>query len=252
MNFKHLIFGFLALTFLGCKSDKFKLVKIEGNQIEISDSLKLDQDLSDFIKPYHDHLKKELDSVLAYSPQTYTKDDGEYNTAIGNLIADIIYEEGNPVFKSRTGHDIDLVILNHGSIRAPISKGNITLSTAYEIMPFENNIVVVAVKGKNIIDATRYLSKSKKAHPISKLKLAINSNQDILEASINGKNIDQEKTYYVATNDYLYNGGDHMTFFKPNDSAYILHYKVRNAMIDYFTKADTINPVIDNRFIKIN
>ena len=39
-----------------------------------------------------------------------------------------------------------------------------------------------------------------------------------------------------------------MRFFKPNDSVYYLDYKIRNAMIDYFKKADTINPKIDNRF----
>ncbi|HMC02386.1 MAG TPA: hypothetical protein VKN14_15205, partial [Flavobacteriaceae bacterium] len=59
------------------------------------------------------------------------------------------------------------------------------------------------------------------------------------------------KTYYVATNDYLYSGGDNMTFFKPNDSLYDLNYKIRNALIDYFKKTDTIKPVIDDRFIQI-
>jgi hypothetical protein len=40
-----------------------------------------------------------------------------------------------------------------------------------------------------------------------------------------------------------------MTFFQPNEGFYDLDYKIRNAMIDYFKKTDTINPVIDDRFI---
>jgi hypothetical protein len=42
-----------------------------------------------------------------------------------------------------------------------------------------------------------------------------------------------------------------MTFFKPNDSLYDINYKIRNVLIDYFTKKDTIAPVIDDRFIQI-
>ena len=42
------------------------------------------------------------------------------------------------------------------------------------------------------------------------------------------------------------NGGDRMDFFKTNDSLYVLDYKIRNVLIDYFTKIDTLNPVIDN------
>ena len=55
----------------------------------------------------------------------------------------------------------------------------------------------------------------------------------------------------MATNDYLYNGGGNMTFFKPNEGLYNLDYKIRNLLIDYFKKVDTINPVIDDRFIQI-
>ncbi|GAL80131.1 5'-nucleotidase [Algibacter lectus] len=42
-----------------------------------------------------------------------------------------------------------------------------------------------------------------------------------------------------------------MTFFKTNDSLYVLDYKIRNALIDKFMKLDTINPVIDDRFTQI-
>ena len=155
--------------------------------------------------------------------------------------------------KSKTGKDIDMVILNHGGIRSIISKGNITTRTAYQLMPFENSIVVVALKGSQIDSLTNYLRLRERAHPISKLKLIVNKDFDIVESSIKGEKIDKEKTYYVATNDYLYNNSENnMRFFKPNDSLYILNYKVRNALIDHFKKVDTISPVIDDRFIQVN
>ncbi|MEC3907677.1 5'-nucleotidase [Tamlana sp. 2201CG12-4] len=240
------------LVFFNCKNQKSHLTKIEGSRITINDSLPSSSEIEDFIKPYKAHIDKDLDSVLAYSAETYSKTEGTFNTAIGNLMADIVYEEANPVFKKRTGFDIDMVLLNHGGIRSILPQGNISARTAYQLMPFENSIVVVALKGSQINGLTHYLSQAKRAHPISKLKLIIDDNYDIIEAKIKGKPIDQTKTYYVATNDYLYNGGDNMSFFQPNDSLYVLDYKIRNALIDNFKKVDTLSPVIDDRFIQKN
>lgn len=250
MNYKHLILLFCISSFWSCKQD-FHLVKIEGKQINISDSLALDQNIEDFITPYRDHVNKNLDSILAYAVDTYSKSDGDYNTAIGNMMADAVYQEANPVFKSRTGDDIDFVLLNHGGIRAIISKGNITTRTAYEIMPFENSVVVTTLKGAQVKELIDYLVKAKRAHPISKLNIVLDADGNFKSAGLNGKPLDFDKTYHVATNDYLYNGGDRMDFFQTNDSLYVLDYKVRNVLIDYFTQIDTLSPVRDNRFIQL-
>ncbi|MFV0564533.1 MAG: 5'-nucleotidase C-terminal domain-containing protein [Flavobacteriaceae bacterium] len=248
MNFKFLS-AFVLIGFLyGCKQTPQHLVKIEGKQISITDSLVANKALDSFIAPYRKHIEKDLDSVLSYAKNDYSKSDGALNSTLGNFFADAVYAQANPIFNKRTGKNIDMVLLNHGGIRAILPKGNITTRTAYQLMPFENSIVVVAMKGNLVDSLAHYLAKSKKAHPISKLKLYIDSDFEIIEAAINGKAIDKNKIYYVATNDYLYNGGDGMTFFKPNDSLYDLNYKVRNALIDYFKKTDTINPVIDDRF----
>lgn len=251
MNYKHLCLVFFLSLSWACKTE-VHLNKIEGQQINISDSLAIDQEIEDFIKPYREHVNKNLDSVLAYAVNTYSKKDGEFNTAIGNMMADAIYEQANPVFKSRTGEDIDFVLLNHGGIRAIISKGNITTRTAYEVMPFENSTVVVKLKGAQVKELIKYLVIDKRAHPISKLKIVLDNDGNLKSAGLNGKPLDYSKTYNVATNDYLYNGGDSMDFFKTNDSLYVLDYKIRNVLIDYFTKIDTLNPIRDDRFIKLN
>ena len=119
-------------------------------------------------------------------------------------------------------------------------------------MPFENSVVVVALKGTQINEMLKYLSLAKRAHPLSKqIQITLDSEFNVKSATLNNTLIENEKTYYVATNDYLYNGGDRMTFFHPNDSLYVLDYKIRNVLIDYFKKKDTINPMIDNRFIQV-
>ncbi|OMP29790.1 5'-nucleotidase C-terminal domain-containing protein [Mangrovimonas sp. DI 80] len=250
MNPKHLFFVLTVLVFFSCNQTKH-LYKIEGKQISITDSLPSNSEIDSFIKPYHDHLNQSLDSVLSYSADTYTKEDSPFNTAIGNFMADAIYEQSNPIFKKRTGKDIDFVMLNHGSIRSILSKGNITIRTAYELMPFENTVVVTAIKGEQIKELLKYLTASSKAHPISKLKVTVDKDFNIVSAAVRGQPIDYNKTYYVLTNNYLYNGGDHMTFFQPNDTVYSLDYKVRNALLDYFIKTDTIRAAIDDRYMQI-
>ncbi|WP_235016270.1 5'-nucleotidase C-terminal domain-containing protein [Aquimarina sp. AU474] len=221
-------------------------------RIEINETIPDNADIDAFIKPYRVHVNNTLDSVLAYAPHTYNKKDGILNTAIGNLMADIVLEQANPFFKSKTKNEIDMVLLNHGGIRAPILKGNITTRTAYQVMPFENSIVVVEMKGIHIKELIKYLQKSRIAHPISGLKLIVDTNFDAVEALINERKIRDEETYFVGTNDYLYNGGSEMYFFEQAEKAHKLNYKIRNAMIDYFKKVDTITPIIDDRFLQVN
>ncbi|MFV9551323.1 5'-nucleotidase C-terminal domain-containing protein [Algibacter sp. PT7-4] len=236
---------------MNCKHEKLKLSKIEGKQIQITDTLTSHSSIEAFIKPYRDNIQKDLDSTIAYSANTYSKNNGQLNTALGNFMADAIYTEANPIFKSRTGFEIDMVIINHGGIRATLNKGEVSKRTAFQLMPFENKIVIVALKYNQINQLINYLAKAKRAHPISQLKLSLDKNFNVIEAKIKDQPISKNKTYYVATSDYLFNGGDNMSFFKPNDSVYRLNYKIRNILIDKFNKLDTIKPSIDNRFTQI-
>ncbi|HNQ26861.1 MAG TPA: 5'-nucleotidase [Aquaticitalea sp.] len=250
MNHKILFLTIGFLTVLSC-NPSLHYSKIEGKQIAITDTLPSSPAIEAFIEPYREHVNKSLDSVLSYAVDTYSKSDGYLNTAIGNLIADGLYEQSNPIFKKRSGHDIDFALINHGGIRAIISKGNITTRTAYEVMPFENAIVVVKLKGEGVKELLEYLAAAKRAHPISKLNIELDKTGKLASAKIKGKPIDYDSTYYVLTNDYLLGGGDKMDFFKKNDTVYVLDYKIRNAMIDYFKTKDTVSPVKDNRFIQL-
>ena len=226
------------------------LIQIKGNEIEVDSSIPQDSTIINYSTPYKIHIDKNLDSILAYAPRTCIKSDGTLNTAIGNLMADIVKEQTDPVFKSRTGNSISMVLLNFGGIRAPLVKGDITARTAYQIMPFENSVVVVEMKGTQIKKMLAYLCKAQIAHPISGLNLIVDDNFKLKQATINDMKIEDSTTYYVATNDYLYNGGDGMDFFREAGQVHYTNYKIRNAMIDYFKKEDTIAPVPDHRFIQ--
>ena len=117
-------------------------------------------------------------------------------------------------------------------------------------MPFENSLYVVALKGTQIKEMGTYLLAEKKPHPLYNIQFFVDKNNlTVKRIVINGKPIDDKKIYYVATSDYLSNGGDNMTFFKESTEKYDLDYKIRNILIDYFKKVDTIPVIKDEKII---
>ena len=246
------IFVILLLPFLlfSCKNQELGIKKVEGHQITVSDSIPEDTRIEEFIAPYRAHIAKEMDSILAYAPRDLDKKEGDLNTAIGNMMADAVMELADPVFQKRTGNSIDVVLLNFGGIRSTINKGDITTRTAYQIMPFENEVIVAEMKGEALLEMIDYLIEANTAHPISGLELWINDKGEIKKAFVKGAPIDKNKIYYVATNDYLFQGGDNMSFFSAALDSQYLDYKIRNLLIDYFRKNDTIAPEIDQRFTR--
>jgi len=240
------IFLTLVLVF-ACGNKNYNLNKIEGKQIPVTDKINQNADIEKFIQPYRDHINEDLDNVLAYSPETLDKSIGKWQSNIGNLMADVCLERGNKVFKAREKKDLDLCFLNHGGIRSILPKGNVTTRTAFEIMPFENNMVVLALKGEQISEMAFYIIKEKKPHPLSGMTFIIKKDKTAKNILIQGKTLDMNKIYYVATNDYLANGGDNMTFFLKSTQKYDLNYKLRNVLIDYFKEIDTIPIVKDIR-----
>jgi 2',3'-cyclic-nucleotide 2'-phosphodiesterase (5'-nucleotidase family) len=250
-GFLKLFVIFLTLFFIfSCSPKNYNLTKIEGKQLPITEKTAETASIESFIKPYRDHINKDLDSVLAYCPETLDKSTGKWQTSIGDLIADACVERGNLVFKAREKKTIDLCLLNHGGIRAILPKGNVTTRSAFEIMPFENNLVVIALKGNQILEITSYIIKVQKAQPLSGMTFTIAKDKTAKNILIQGKPLDLNKTYYVATNDYLANGGDSMTFFAKGVEKFDLNYKLRDVLIDYFKEVDTISVSKDKRIIE--
>ncbi|MEO6174866.1 MAG: 5'-nucleotidase [Flavobacterium circumlabens] len=240
-GFLKLFVIFLTLFFItSCSKKNYNLTKIEGKLLPVTEKASETPAIESFIAPYRNHINKDLDSILAYAPETLDKSSGKWQSTIGNLMADVCVERGNLVFKAREKKSIDLCLLNHGGIRAILPKGNVTSRTAFEIMPFENSMVVMALKGDQILEMCSYIIKAQKAQPLSGMTFTIAKDKTPKNIMIQGKPLDLTSTYYVATNDYLANGGDSMTFFAKSVQKYDLNYKLRDVLIDYFKEVDTI------------
>lgn len=238
----------LGISLFSCQNSDLKKVKTTGEQVKINKQIESDKEIEDFVKPYRDKIADELNTVFSYTPNSMYKNDSPYNSAIANLMADAVIEFANPVYEKRTDHQIDAVLLNFGGIRDGISKGDITMRTAYNIMPFENEIVVAELSANEMKELADYLVKSKGKHPISGLKIELNADGELNSYKIQGEKINEDRTYHVATSDYLVTGGDHMNFFKKASNVTVLNYKLRSLLVDYFKSKDTIDISSDDRF----
>jgi 2',3'-cyclic-nucleotide 2'-phosphodiesterase (5'-nucleotidase family) len=251
-NYSFLRINFvLFLTFslfFSCQQQRLFVTKIEGKKIAITEKATQNEAVTAFIKPYKERIDADLNTVLAYAPITFDKN-GIWQTSAGNLFADITFTQGNPIFLKREQKNIDFVLLNNGGIRSIIPKGDVTTKTAYELMPFENELVVIGLKSEQIIEMVNYLITEKKPHPVSGITFTIDKENKFKNLLIQGKALNPETIYYVATNDYLANGGDNMEFFKKGIKRFNLDYKLRNVLIDYFKDIETL-PVAND--IRIN
>ena len=248
VEMKHFV---LLLTFsllIACASHPYYVTKIEGKKIGVKDKQSAVPEIENYIKPFREHIDKDLNEVLAYCPENLDKSKGELQTNIGCFLADITLEKSKPIFLKRENKKIDVCILNHGGIRTILPKGDVTARNAYEVMPFENSAVVVGLKKEQIIAIANYIISEKKPHPLSGMTFTISKDKQPINILVKGKPLEENTIYYVVTSDYLSNGGDNMEFFKQNVERHDLNYKLRNIMIDYFKDVDTL---VINKDIRI-
>ena len=241
-TFFKIIFLFVVFHLVGCSD--LNLNSISYSRIELTGPES--EAVSDVINIYKDSIDVSLDNIIGFSDQLYTKGDfnsKRFNSTLGNLIADILFIQSDSVFKFQENKNIDFVIQNHGGIRASLPKGEVKLTDAYKILPFENEIVIVEMSGESLSEIVSFLKTENKPHPFS--GLTINGN----EVLVQNNPIKPSNKYYIAINDYLLTGGDNMFFFNKNTDVYRLGYSLRDAFIDYTKSNLYLSSKIDNRFI---
>lgn len=242
---------FLTIQILAaCGVTGLHNTRIEAHKTTINATLPEDAAIKNYISPYRDTLTAALGTVLTYAPETFDKSKGKWNTTIGNMLAGAALKKADSVFFFKEKIHADACMLNQGGIRSVIPKGPVTLLTAYEIMPFENSVKVVALKGTQILEMANYIAREGKPHPLAGITITLSNDGMVTNVSIQDKPLQNDRTYYIASIDYLITGGDNMTFFAVNEGVYDLNYKLRDLYVDYFKETDTL-PVITTQHIQM-
>ncbi len=115
----------------------------------------------------------------------------------------------------------DFTITNGGGIRASLKAGPVTIGDVITVLPFTNILTVVEATGADVYAALehgyRMLPDQNGGYSQTDLGVVYNRfaepGKRIIRVLLDGKPIDRNKTYRVATNDFLAAGGDGYTMF---------------------------------------
>lgn len=221
--------GAVAILFLamvvGCaRTTHVAKVDVSHTSIQAMDE---DARINTMIDPYKDVLDAEMDIVIGKCANGLEK--GRPESTLGNWVTDLLVERAS----SSYGQEIDFAIQNYGGLRINwIGAGDVTVGKLYELMPFDNLIVVLHMKGRDLMQLFDHMAKSG-GWPISgQVRYAIHDEKP-LDVQIHGKPLDLDHQYIFALPDYIANGGDRYTFLKDADERVDLDYLVRDAIIDH-------------------
>ncbi|GAC1383176.1 MAG: 5'-nucleotidase [Hymenobacter sp.] len=161
------------------------------------------------IAPYHDQVTAQMQEVLGTAPEALVKSSGE--SPLANFVADLQRERASQVL----GQPVALGVMTNGGLRAGFAPGPITLGAVFELMPFENELVILDAPGPVVQQLFDYAAHAKMA--ISGATYAVTFDGLPKDIRIGGQPFDasQDKTWSIAISDYLATGGDNMGFFKP-------------------------------------
>ena len=249
IKFRSLFLVLLVFTIACNTSYHYDSSKTSGT-ITLLDSINVpkgDSTVSAFILPYKMQLDSQMNKVIAYSEKALQKDLPE--GLLNNLVADLSLEIGNQYLSKSNNPKASVCLLNQGGLRSTLPKGAITVGNVFELMPFDNELVVLEINGKKMEELCNFLA-AKGGMPVAGLRLTIKDNK-ATNILIQGKPLDTSKNYFVITSDYLSAGNDEMTFFLNPIATKNIGVKVRDAIIEYFNQqtkmGNTLNPVLDKR-----
>lgn len=184
----------------------YEVTQVEGTRVAMDSTwdARPDTEALEMLRPY----KAMVDSVMGrvVGEAEMTMDSKRPEDLLSNLVADVLREAGSQVI----GISADMGLVNMGGLRSMLSAGTITYGHVYEILPFENSLCVLTLSG----DVLRQLLENiavRGGEGVSGVKMEISADGKLLDATIGGRPIDDERLYSVATIDYLAEGNDGMT-----------------------------------------
>jgi 2',3'-cyclic-nucleotide 2'-phosphodiesterase (5'-nucleotidase family) len=166
-----------------------------------------DAGAADYIKPYHDKVVNEMQQVIGKAPVALGKNPGE--NPIVNFVADLQRTAASRYFK---GEPIELGVMTNGGMRNALPAGDITLGNVFELMPFENELIVLDAPGPVVQQLFDYSAPIGMA--VSGAVYTVGPDKKPQNILIGGQPFNPAKTYHIAISDYLAGGGDHMDFLK--------------------------------------
>ena len=215
----------------------------------------LDADISKFIESYRNAVDSVNNVVIAYSEYDLEK---EKTGGLANLTADMGYTIGKEAAELLRSQgleipSVDMAIMNVGGIRHPMKKGAVTEGQILSTYPFSNHLVLVGLKGEDIIEAMK-ISAAKGGEAISNnVRVVTDGNGLLKRVVIDGEEMNPEKEYIVATIDYLAEGNDDLISLANHRKIWVSDYEISVPILNWIRKQQQLGlkiaPDLGSRFV---
>lgn len=209
-SFRPVATGFLLLTLAtACQRGPLQATAhlAPSTSQPVGSTIAPDAGAADYIKPYHEQVERQMQQVIGTAPVALGKNPGE--NPIVNFVSDLQRTAASQYFK---GEAIDLGVMTNGGMRNALPAGPITLGNVFELMPFENELIVLDAPGPVVQQLFEYAAPVHMA--ISGATYTVSADKKPQAILIGGQPFDPARTYSIAISDYLAGGGDHMEFLK--------------------------------------
>lgn len=179
-------------------------------------------------------------------------DQEDYHTNIGesplaNCIMDIMRDD--------TG--AEMAIMSASTLRADIPRGDITVENIYQMLPWKTKISTMKMKGKDVRDAIEQIMSSFLHNfAVGGLKVEVDSSRPKGQRVVNvfgqdGKPLDPDKTYKVATIDWLANGSANVDAFTRGKNRKDSPKDLRDVIIEKIENESEISAGNDGRIVDL-
>jgi len=186
-----------------------------------------DAGINEMIQPYKEVMEDEMGEVIGICAKTLEKEKPE--STLGNWVSDLLVERTSDKY----GQTVDFAMQNYGGLRvSSLAAGDVTVGKLYELMPFDNMIVVLHMRGDSLIRMFDHMAQSRGWPISSQVRYTIIDGKPT-DIYIHGNPLEADYIYAFALPDYIANGGDRCTFLADAQKRIDLDYLVRDAIIDH-------------------
>ena len=193
-----------------------------------------DPALAAVIDPLAAEFHASLGKALVQAPQGLGRGHGDANP-LGFWVADVLRERT----QASLGAPVQAALTNNGGLRKDLAAGPVTAQDIYELMPFEDQIVVAEYTGAELIQLVRETLRFNGGEPFSGLQASLDGSpaQPRLRVTWSGGGaIDPAATYRLATSDYLFASGDSIPTVKTGRKPIYTGLFMRQLLLDECTE----------------